>query len=53
MLLGALVRWPHLASPIGWATVVVGLPLENMIYGGLPAEAIGQASADLVGIVTG
>jgi diguanylate cyclase (GGDEF)-like protein len=53
MLLGALVRWPHLASPIGWATIAVGLPLDSMVHGGLPADAALQASADLVGIVTG
>lgn len=53
MLLGAMVRWPHLASPVGWATIVLGLPLDNMIQVDLPADALLQASADLVGIVTG
>jgi diguanylate cyclase (GGDEF)-like protein len=53
MLLGAMVRWPHLASPAGWLTIVVGLPLDNIIHGGLPVDAMVQASADLVGIVTG
>jgi diguanylate cyclase (GGDEF)-like protein len=53
MLLGAMVRWPHLASPIGWVTIVVGLPLDSMLHGSLPVDAMVQASADLVGIVTG
>lgn len=53
VLLGAMVRWPHLASPVGWATVVIGLPLDNVLHGGLPADALLQASADLVGILTG
>jgi diguanylate cyclase (GGDEF)-like protein len=53
MLLGAMVRWPHLASPVGWATIVLGLPLDNMIHVALPADSLLQASADLVGIITG
>ncbi len=53
VLLGAMVRWPHLASPAGWAAVIVGLPVDNLLNGGLPADALLQASADLVGILTG
>jgi diguanylate cyclase (GGDEF)-like protein len=53
VLLGVMVRWPHLASPVGWVTIVVGLPLDNMIHGGLPADAMLQSAVDLVGIITG
>jgi diguanylate cyclase (GGDEF)-like protein len=53
MLLGALVRWPHLASPIGWAVIAIGLPIDNMLNGGQPADALLQGFADFVGILTG
>jgi diguanylate cyclase (GGDEF)-like protein len=53
VLLGAMVRWPHLASPAGWAVIVIGLPLDNIFNGGLPADALVQASADIVAILTG
>ena len=53
VLLGAMVRWPHLASPVGWAVVVIGLPVDNIVNGGLPGDALLQSSADLVGILTG
>jgi diguanylate cyclase (GGDEF)-like protein len=53
VLLGAMVRWPHLASSVGWITVAIGLPLDNVLQGGLPVDALMQASADLVGILTG
>ncbi|MEO8651991.1 MAG: diguanylate cyclase [Hyphomicrobiaceae bacterium] len=53
VLLGAMVRWPHLASPVGWAVVVIGLPVDNIVNGGLPGDALLQSSADLIGILTG
>lgn len=53
MLLGAMVRWPHLASPVGWAVIVIGLPVDNILNGGLPIDAALQGSADFVGILTG
>jgi diguanylate cyclase (GGDEF)-like protein len=53
VLLGAMVRWPHLASPVGWTVVVIGLPVDNLIHGGLLADALLQSAADLVAILTG
>jgi diguanylate cyclase (GGDEF)-like protein len=53
MLLGAMVRWPRLASPVGWAAIVIGLPVDNIVNGGLPVDALVQASADFIGILTG
>ena len=53
MLLGATVRWPHLASPVGWAAIAIGLPVDNILNGGLPVDALVQGTADFVGILTG
>ncbi len=53
VLLGAMVRWPSLASPIGWAVTVLGLPLADVATGKGIGTALWSSAGDLAGILTG
>lgn len=53
ILLGAMVRWPHLATPAGWAGAVVGYVAADLVTGGGLVETLVLAVANLAGVAAG
>ncbi len=53
ILLGAMVRWPELASPSGWLMTAVGLTVAEGTTAGVFMPALWMAVADFVAVVTG
>jgi diguanylate cyclase (GGDEF)-like protein len=53
MLLGLMVRFPHLATPAGWAAAVVAYLLADLLTGNSVLNALLLTAASLAGVVAG
>lgn len=52
-LLGLLVRWPHLASPTGWASAIAGYVIADLVTGGNLLNTLILTAGNLVGVLVG
>jgi len=53
VLLGLFVRFPWLASPVGWIAAIVGYLAADLLTGGAFALTIWLTTANLAGVVVG